>query len=261
MSLKRLFVLAAVCVAALSVLTAGASAAGLEYSFEGAEQPEYYGDTSYEGVYGSQYNYGGINTVDYNLPELPYGKNSNTSIGQMEKVQTASPEASAGSTGLISGSEIYPGNIGAENIYPIWTPTAFTSASELTRFDGSIGILQIPSLSISMKVWEGETNDSMAKGLGHYSSTSGWDGNVGICGHNRGAKYVIGGIKDLKLGDTIKYTTNLGTRTYAVTFVGTISYTDWSYLGATSDNRITITTCLANQPTVRICVQAIEVAA
>lgn len=99
----------------------------------------------------------------------------------------------------------------------------------------------------------------MAKGLGHYSSTSGWDGNVGVCGHNRGAKYTIGSIKNLKDGDTITYTTVYGTRTYEVVTVETIASSDWSYLQATFDNRITITTCLANQPSKRVCVQAVEV--
>ena len=106
---------------------------------------------------------------------------------------------------------------------------------------------------------EGETNASMAKGLGHYSSTSGWDGNVGICGHNRGAKYNIGSIRNLEIGDTITYSTVYGTRTYAVILVKTISDSDWSYLQATADNRITITTCPADRPSKRVCVQAVEV--
>ena len=117
----------------------------------------------------------------------------------------------------------------------------------------------VTTLDINMKVWEGETNASMAKGLGHYTTTSAWDGNVAVCGHNRGAKYVIGDIKDLEIGDTITYTTIYGTRTYEVVLVKTIASTDWSYLQATADNRITITTCLANQPSKRVCVQAVEV--
>ncbi len=98
----------------------------------------------------------------------------------------------------------------------------------------------------------------MNKGLGHYSSTSAWDGNVGVCGHNRGAKYVIGSIKDLKGGDVITYTTTYGTRTYAVTTVKKISNTDWSYLQSTGDNRITLTTCVANDASQRWVVQAVE---
>jgi sortase family protein len=137
--------------------------------------------------------------------------------------------------------------------------SAYTSVDGMERKDGSIGTLKIPSLNINMKVWEGETNTSMAKGLGHYSSTSGWDGNIGVCGHNRGAKYTIGSIKNLKDGDTITYTTVYGTRTYEVVTVETIASSDWSYLQATSDNRVTITTCLANQPSKRVCVQAVEV--
>jgi LPXTG-site transpeptidase (sortase) family protein len=99
----------------------------------------------------------------------------------------------------------------------------------------------------------------MSKGVGHFPSSSAWNGNVAICGHNRGAKYTIGSVKDLSAGDTIQYETSMGTRTYAVTYVGIIDWTDWSYLEATSDNRITIITCLANQPTKRVCVQAREV--
>lgn len=41
--------------------------------------------------------------------------------------------------------------------------------------------------------------------------------------------------------------------------VKTISNTDWSYLQATADNRVTITTCLANHPESRVMVQAVEV--
>lgn len=78
-----------------------------------------------------------------------------------------------------------------------------------------------------------------------------------VCGHNRGAKYNIGTIKNLSAGDIITYTTVYGTRTYQVTMVKTISDTDWSHLQPTADNRITLTTCLENQPSKRICVQAV----
>ena len=60
------------------------------------------------------------------------------------------------------------------------------------------------------------------------------------------------------MGDTIRYETILGTRTYAVRTVKIIDWTDWSYLNSTADNRITLITCLANQPTKRVCVQAVE---
>ena len=236
--------------AALSV-----SAFAIEYSIETEENTEYYPSTSYEVIYGAAYNYGGSNLVDYQIPELPYGVSSTAQIGIMEKGYLPGLQQNAGAS--ISGGfyDVPSGPI--SSVKP--SVPAYTSVDGMERKDGSIGTLKIPSLNINMKVWEGEPNASMAKGLGHYSSTSGWDGNVGICGHNRGAKYNIGSIRNLEIGDTITYSTVYGTRTYAVILVMTISDSDWSYLQATADNRITITTCLANQPSKRVCVQAVEV--
>ena len=236
--------------AALSV-----SAFAMEYSIETEENTEYYPSTSYEVMYGAAYNYGGSNLADYQIPELPCGVSGTTQIGIMEKGYLPGLQQNAGAS--ISGGfyDLPSGSI--SSVKP--SVPAYTSVDGMERRDGSIGTLKIPSLNINMKVWEGETNTSMAKGLGHYSSTSGWDGNVGICGHNRGAKYNIGSIRNLEIGDTITYSTVYGTQTYAVILVKTISDSDWSYLQATADNRITITTCLANQPSKRVCVQAVEV--
>lgn len=104
----------------------------------------------------------------------------------------------------------------------------------------------------------GETTASMKKGLGHFTSTSVWNGNVAVCGHNRGAKYVIGSIKDLDVGDKITYTTSMGTRTYLVETVTKISSSDWSYLSSTTDNRMTLLTCVAGDSSQRWCVQAVQ---
>ena len=232
----------------------------MEYSIETEENTEYYPSTSYEVMYGAAYNYGGSNLVDYQIPELPYGVSSTTQIGIMEKgylhgLQQNAGTSISGEYGISGGLYDFP----ATAAPPVLSVPAYTGVDGMERKDGSIGTLKIPSLNINMKVWEGETRASMAKGLGHYSSTSGWDGNIGICGHNRGAKYNIGSIRNLEIGDNITYSTVYGTRTYAVILVKTISDSDWSYLQATADNRITITTCLANQPSKRVCVQAVEV--
>ena len=270
---------------ALSAALLALPAQAMDYNFSTAAPQDFYKSGSYEDVYGSQYNYGGKNVVDYQIPELEYGLFSTTQTGVMERTTlpglqaaVATNSGSAGSGYGVSGggpitvlTEAGSSAGGMEAFLPptsVSQPgssqnttqkTAYTSIEGMKRSDGSIGTVKIPSLDINMKVWEGETNASMKKGLGHYSSTSAWDGNVGVCGHNRGAKYTIGSIKNLKKGDTITYNTVNGTRTYAVETVTTISNDDWSYLQATSDNRITITTCLADHPESRICVQAVEV--
>lgn len=249
----------------VTVLSLSVSAFAAEYTFESKSDTEYYPSTSYGDVYGSSYNYGGTNLADYQIPELPYGSFSTTQTGAMEKVhlpglqQFVNVSTGTGGYGIDAGSYSTPVISGGTTITPVYREPAYTSVEDMERKDGSIGTLKIPSLDINMKVWEGETNASMAKGLGHYSTTSAWDGNVGVCGHNRGAKYVIGDIKDLEIGDTITYTTIYGTRTYKVVLVKTISSSDWNYLQATVDNRITITTCLTNQPSKRVCAQAVEV--
>ena len=249
-----------VCMALTATATASLSicAFAADYTFDTAADTDYYPSTSYEDTYGTAYHYGSKNLVDYQIPELPYGVLSTTQTGVMEKLRLPGLQQTVG--GSASGIYGVDSGVGIPAVTPVipsYQEPAYTSAKDMERKDGSIGTLKIPSLDINMKVWEGETNESMKKGLGHYSSTSAWDGNIGVCGHNRGAKYTIGSIKDLEIGDTITYTTIYGTRTYEVILVKTISNSDWSYLQATADNRITLTTCLANQPEKRICVQAV----
>lgn len=139
------------------------------------------------------------------------------------------------------------------------TSTKFTLPDGLYYSDGSLGRLKIPTLGLSVKVYEDESLESLAKGAGHFKSTSCWDGNVGLAGHNRGVANHFGQIHTLEYGDRITYTTKLGTRTYEVYFVGQISDTDFSRLGRTSDNIITLITCVRDARDMRWCVQAREV--
>ena len=282
--MKHIGKIAGLALSAVMALTMTAPAFASDYSFTTTALQDYYNSTSYEDVYGSQYNYGGRNVVDYDIPELEYGRMSTTMTGVMERTILPGLQqvvASTDGSGYGLGGENGGGGgpltelvledgtgAGSGSTVPVIPDTpqitvpnspAYTSVQGMAYKDGSIGTLKIAKLGISVKVWEGESTTSMAKGVGHYSSTSAWDGNVGLAGHNRGAKYNIGTIKNLVAGDTITYTTMYGTRTYQVTSVKTITNTDWSYLQGTADNRITITTCLENHPESRVCVQAVEV--
>lgn len=256
-TMNRLFGLTLTAAAAL-VLAAPAYAS--DYKFTTKAPQDYYGSTSYEEVYGSQYNYEGPNVVDF-LDPLADGAPTASNAGSLKY----------GLSGDSGG--IYPDSTGsafpvewmespATAITPNYSagPSAgFTDVGSVTRSDGSVGTLVIPKLGIRFNAYEGTDSAAMSKGVGHFPSTSAWQGNIGLCGHNRGAKHNIGNIKNLKIGDTIQYETPLGTRTYAVSYVGTIDWTDWSYLEASADNRITLITCLENQPAKRVVVQAMEV--
>ncbi|MCI8526419.1 MAG: sortase, partial [Oscillospiraceae bacterium] len=97
---------------------------------------------------------------------------------------------------------------------------------------------------------------SLAKGVGHFTGTSIWDGNTALAGHNRGVNTYFGQIHTLRSGDTIRLTTKLGTRTYSVTSVSKIRDTDTSVLAATAEDCITLVTCVRDQPAYRWCVRA-----
>ena len=70
--MKKFFSLTLTLAAMLSAMAVSAQAA--DYSFETDGTPEYYPSSSYEDVYGSRYNYGGKNVVDYQIPELEDGQ-------------------------------------------------------------------------------------------------------------------------------------------------------------------------------------------
>lgn len=266
--MRRFLSVSLLLTAMISAMAVNASAA--DYSFGSTGNTDYYPSTSYEDTYNSRYNYGGTNLIDYQIPELPYGVFSTTQTGIMEKNNyTDLTQNNAG--GIYGGNGNYgvsdssgiliPGISIGGNSTLLPSPIAFTKYSkDFCLSNGAVGRISIPAIGISRYyVWEGETSSSMKKGVAHFSSTSVWDGNVGICGHNRGATYVIGAIKDLEIGDKITYTTSEGTRTYAVETVANIRNDDWSYLEATSDNRITLITCVKNDSEHRWCVQAVEI--
>jgi len=125
--------------------------------------------------------------------------------------------------------------------------------------DGTIGSLYIHKLKKTLKVYEGESLESMQMGIGHFAFTSAWDGNCGFAGHNRGTSAYFSFVKDLDIGDKITYTTKYGERTYAVYRKVQISETDYSGLSWSAENIISMITCVENDSTLRWLVQAREV--
>ena len=107
-------------------------------------------------------------------------------------------------------------------------------------------------------MFEGSGSTPLLKGAGHFEGTSIWAGNVPVAGHNRGVRNDFGKIHTLKVGDTITFTTKLGTRAYAVTGVAKVSVNDVSGLEPTAANMVTLYTCVNDQPAYRWQVTAVE---
>jgi sortase A len=125
--------------------------------------------------------------------------------------------------------------------------------------DGSIGVLEFPDFSRTIKVYEGETLDNMRLGAGHASSTSSWDGNCAIFGHNRGVTNNFNFLKDMNVGDKVIYSTKYGVRYYEVVSKVQIADNDMSPLTWSNDNLLSLVTCVENVENMRIFVMCREI--
>lgn len=120
--------------------------------------------------------------------------------------------------------------------------------------------VEIPKINLIASINEGTTSDILAKSVGHFEETPKIEGNIGLAAHNRGYNMnFFENIKKLDIGDKIIYTYEYITREYKVDKLVIIKETDWSYLEQTSDNRITLITCVKDSPEYRLCVQGKEV--
>jgi len=148
----------------------------------------------------------------------------------------------------------------------IWQADASPTHGGFTlpvQMDGdSIGVLTIPDIGLSVRVYDGEDEmELMERGVAHFRHTSAWDGNVGLSAHNINLDGTPGyflNIHTLQPGAIIRYETALGTREYRVETVKEISEMDWSWLNRTQDNRISMITCITGKPAMRLAVQAVE---
>lgn len=119
--------------------------------------------------------------------------------------------------------------------------------------------IYIPKINLIAQISEGTTKEVMDKYVGHFVDTAVVKGNVCLGAHNRG--YPVNyfeNIKSLEKEDLIYYKKDNIVRKYKVEIVTVIKDTDWTYLENTDDNRVTLITCVENEPDYRRCVQAVE---
>ena len=131
---------------------------------------------------------------------------------------------------------------------------------QIIHYDDEIGVLTIPDILLeNAPIRESVELSTLNETIGHFPSTSIYEGNVGLASHNSGERGdFFKNLKKIKVGSEIYYQTDYGTKRYVVETKEIIDETDWSYLEETEDNRITLITCVAGKPEKRLCVQAIE---
>lgn len=253
--------LAALCLAVCLALPAGA----LDYTIAAPGDPEYGDPTSVEPVVTADGGAAKNEDRSKNAALIPpvFGSNSAYTLNTGTYLTpNLAPGGQAVTGAVINGGSavvVTPGT-------PISSGSSSSSSTgftEVTRdlyySGGHLATLKIPMIDLSVRVYQGTDSKTLAQGVGHFEETSIWEGNVALAAHNRGANDYFGEIHTLDIGDRITLTTKLGTRTYKVVSVEKISETDRSDLAPSTENRLTLYTCVRNQSAYRWCVQAVEV--
>ena len=109
---------------------------------------------------------------------------------------------------------------------------------DIIHYDDEIGTLTIPDILLdNAPIRESVELSTLSQTIGHFPSTSIYEGNVGLASHNSGNQGdFFKNLKNIKVGSEIFYQTNYGTKRYVVTVKEIISEEDWSYLKETEDN-------------------------
>lgn len=165
---------------------------------------------------------------------------------------------------LVNKFKVFQANKKAEEQITVGDNIEIQDIEELSqkeiKVDDSIGKLTIPDILLdNAPIKEGTELSILSTAIGHFTSTGIYGGNVGLASHNGGSSGdYFRNLNKIKKGSEIYYQTIYGTRRYVVQTITIIEETDFSYLEETEDNRITLVTCVHNQPTKRLCVQAVE---
>ena len=119
--------------------------------------------------------------------------------------------------------------------------------------------IEIPIIELNAPIAEGIEMDTLNKYVGHFEESQKLEGNIALAGHNRGYdNNYFAKVKELKVRDEITYTYNGNIKTYVIDVVSVIDSTDWSVIENTNENRITLITCVENEPQYRRCIRGIE---
>ncbi len=119
-----------------------------------------------------------------------------------------------------------------------------------------IGYLTIKSIGLEKApIREGTEDSILEKAIGHFSETSYLEGNVCLAAHNRGYEHnYFENLKNIKEKDLITYTTKNEEKNYEVVQIEKIKEDDVNVLENTKENRITLITCVENEPQFRLCI-------
>ena len=125
------------------------------------------------------------------------------------------------------------------------TPAIHASTEEAAielREGDVVGRLEIPRVAISVMVLQGTEEKSLAAGAGHVPGTPlpGADGNVAVAAHR---DTFFRGLKDIRRGDSIRFSIRSQTFEYKVESMETVDPEDTSVIESRDRQELTLITC------------------
>jgi LPXTG-site transpeptidase (sortase) family protein len=119
---------------------------------------------------------------------------------------------------------------------------AHAAPSKRVRAGGLVGMLDVPRLQLTTPVVEGDDDRTLKRAVGHLPDTPmPWEaGNSAVAGHRDG---LFRPLKDVKVGDEIRFRTTRDEFRYRVTKTSIVLPDDVSVLESTSASSLTLITC------------------
>lgn len=124
-----------------------------------------------------------------------------------------------------------------------WAPKRVAAyLAALAQDDVPAVLLRIPSLDLTVPVYDGTTEWILNRGAGRVTGTAPFeaDGNLGIAGHRDG---FFRPLRNIRIGDLLYLDTMAATIRYRVIRTRIVAPTDLSVLDATAARTVTLITC------------------
>jgi LPXTG-site transpeptidase (sortase) family protein len=119
---------------------------------------------------------------------------------------------------------------------------AMAYAPVTVRTGGLVGMLDVPRLNLTTPVIEGDDDTTLKRAVGHLPDTPlPWEeGNSALAGHRDG---LFRPLKDIKVGDEIRFRTSRQELRYRVTHTSIVKPDDVSVLEQRKKPSLTLITC------------------
>jgi LPXTG-site transpeptidase (sortase) family protein len=126
----------------------------------------------------------------------------------------------------------------------LWSPgrIADYQASLQAELPPVLGVLELPSVGLSVPVYSTDSELAMDRGAGVIDGMSfpHEPGNIGIAGHRDG---YFRALKDVQVGDVLKLQTLEGPKQFTIDSVQVVEISDTHVLQDTDDQTVTLVTC------------------